>query len=145
MKDDIQVTPLPQVDGAEALWCKIKKANLSAVVGTLYRAPNSGVDGLQTLSEYMQIHLKNAKQIILTGDYNLPDIDWNSNWSGHTEVASAETLLEIAFNFGLRQIIRQPTRVTSTSCSILDLIFISDNVLSDSATWEVLDGVRIRP
>lgn len=75
VRDNVPVTPMPDVDGIEALWCKVTIGKFSIYVGTMYRPPGAGSDALHVLNEYMQRHLHDSKKIILTGDYNLPGLE----------------------------------------------------------------------
>lgn len=61
---------MPDVDGIEALWCKIMIGKFAIYVGTMYRPPGACYDAIHVLNEYMQRHLHDSKKIILTGDYN---------------------------------------------------------------------------
>lgn len=42
------------------------------------------------------MHLTDKTKVILTGDFNLPNVDWASGKVGKTEVASSELLLDIS-------------------------------------------------
>ena len=58
----------------------------------------------------------NNEQIWLAGDFNLPDIDWdllNTKPGGITPGLSKQ-LIEITNDFGLEQVVREPTRINNT-------------------------------
>ena len=107
----------------------------------MYRPPNTVVDTLHILTEYMQQHMHQHNKIILTGDYNLPGITWHTLDSGITDKICAEALLDMAFSFSLKQIIIEPTRVTCTNSNTLDLTFISDNIPLSCSSCEVIEGI----
>lgn len=141
VKNHILTTPLPDVSGAEALWCKIKLNRSSIYVGTMYRPPNSSIDSLHKLTEYMQHHFRPSDKIILTGDFNLTGIAWAATNCESSENVLGQALLDTAFNFNLKQVILEPTRVTPHTQSILDLTFISDNFSNPKLEWEIVDGI----
>lgn len=47
---------------------------------------------------------------------------------GHVEIGSGEKMLEIMFAHNLTQIVREYTRMTSSSRSVLDLVFLSNKL-----------------
>ena len=60
----------------------------------------------------------------LAGEFNLPDIDWdllNTKPSGVAPGLSKQ-VIEITNDFGLEQVVREPTRINN----ILDLFFTSN-------------------
>ena len=77
----------------------------------------------------------------LSGDFNLPDIDWASespiNSATHTTVI--ETLFDIARDNFLVQTVTATTRITEFNSSILDLFFT--NNISLVTKCEVIPGL----
>lgn len=138
-KSSVDLVPLDCVVNGEVLWCKIKIHGNVFVVGAVYRPPNTAPRFLEELYDYMALHFNDKTKIILTGDFNHADIDWAKQKLGKNEIASSGLLLDIALSFNLQQLVDSPTRVTDTSQSILDLLFVSNIVEADKA--HVLDGV----
>ncbi|KAH9371086.1 hypothetical protein HPB48_015680 [Haemaphysalis longicornis] len=93
----------------------------------MYRPPNSSIDCLNKMSDYMQHHFHPSDKIILTGDFNLTGITWQATNCESSDNALGQALLDTAFIFNLKQVILEPTRVTPHSQNILDLTFVSDN------------------
>lgn len=141
VKNHILATPLPDVSGAEALWCKIKLSHSPLYVGTMYRPPNSSIDCLNKMSDYMQHYFHPTDKIILTGDFNLTGIAWEATNCESSNNAFRQVLLDTAFIFNLKQVILEPTRVTPLSQNILDLTFVSDNFTNTKIQWENIDGI----
>ena len=84
-----------------------------------------------------KIKQTNNEQIWLAGDFNLPDIDWdllNTKPGGVTPGLSKQ-LIEIANDFGLEQVVREPTRINN----ILDLFFTSNPTLVERSS--VVPGI----
>ena len=72
-----------------------------------------------------KIKRTNNEQIWLAGDFNLPDIDWDllNTKSGGVTPGLSKQLIEIANDFGLEQVVREPTRINN----ILDFFYFKPN------------------
>ena len=83
----------------------------------------------ENLSTKLNTQIKNTW---LGGDFNLPDIDWDilSPKPGGTAPGLSKLLLEISNDFGLEQIVREPTRINNT----LDLFFTTNPTLVERST-----------
>ncbi|EDO37639.1 predicted protein [Nematostella vectensis] len=101
------------------------------------------MDSLDALEVSLSKVVQSAgnRHIILTGDFNLPSIDWvTSNVPyGAKDVNLCKRLLDIAHDFHLEQLVHEPTRYGPTSANTLDLVFSSKpDLLSDI---QVIPGV----
>ena len=66
----------------------------------------------------------NTPNVVIV-DFNLPDIDWDNQQTTNTRTASKHNkLLEIINEFGLQNMVNDPTRIESGN--ILDLILTSN-------------------
>nr|XP_037284820.1 uncharacterized protein LOC119177747 [Rhipicephalus microplus]XP_037284821.1 uncharacterized protein LOC119177747 [Rhipicephalus microplus] len=65
---------------------------------------------------------------ILTGDLNLPGIDWSSSFLNTKNCEHASYLFDIMTSQNMHQIVSQPTRVHGASASLLDQVFITRSV-----------------
>ena len=74
----------------------------------------------------------NNGQILLAGDFNLPDIDWTNNAfiPGGQYPALSKKMLEIVNDFGMEQVVLEPTRGKNT----LDLFFTTNPTLVEKVT-----------
>lgn len=138
-KDSIELMPMNCVISGEVLWCKLTFHGNVFVVGAVYRPPNAPPKLLEDLHDYMALHFTDKTKVILTGDFNLPTIDWTSCKVGKAEVASSERLLDISLCFNMRQLVSVPTRVSGTGQATLDLLFVSNTIEADEVG--VIDGV----
>ena len=71
-----------------------------------------------------------GKYVLLGGDFNLPDIDWEEGSvksNPHYTAAINWKMIDIANDFNLTQIVSEPTR----QGNILDLLFTSHQYLVD--------------
>ena len=87
-----------------------------------YRAPNNPVENYITELENVIHKLPNNSEFILLGDFNI-DLSKNNR-------SSFKRLLNnLSCQLHLDQLITEPTRITETSQTTTDLIFVSDHSL----------------
>jgi len=102
--------------------CKIEICGTFLIICTVYRPPNNDDVYLNELCRVLhKVILENPQlPIWIGGDFNLPNIDWdNLTINGHNyPVQLCNTLLELATDFGLTQIVNLPTRENN----ILDIL-----------------------
>ena len=123
---DIQRIELEANISAETAWATISlKDQRKLVVGSYYRPPDSGsdsIDDLESVLSFITEQFRNNPQctIILGGDFNAGDIDWES----HTVCEHSlnrqinEKILSVISSSGLAQIQKDFTR----NNKILDLL-----------------------
>ncbi|EDO35065.1 predicted protein [Nematostella vectensis] len=100
--------PRPDLDSdCEIIWCEVLLEKESILLGYYYRQESKGMDSLDALEVSLSKVVQSAgnRHIILTGDFNLPSIDWvTSNVpSGAKDVNLCKRLLDIAHDFHLEQ------------------------------------------
>ena len=85
-----------------------------------YKPPNCDHDEWRSLFEsFLQVAEKYEK-IIITGDFNFPELEWNSNTSSSQNVSvNSVQFRDLVSDFFLEQVNLFPTRKNN----ILDLIF----------------------
>lgn len=108
----------------ESLWVMCRAPPEAIILGVCYRPPRTDPDFARELNEILsQITNKHPNaHIHLYGDFNFPSINWlneASPTSGNTE---AREFVNVCLNFNLIQKITEPTRITSESSNILDLV-----------------------
>ena len=124
----------------EVIWVQIQLVGCkNIVIGAFYRPPSlDDPDYLERLrTSLSRINTSNGTVIALGGDFNLGDINWDncSVPSGAKKVALSELLLEIANQFNLTQMVKEPTRHNR----ILDIFFTSNPTLVNNSS--VIPGV----
>ena len=126
----------------EMTWVQIKVTGASSLyVGAFYRPTDSdSPDYLAQLDTCLSRIPENA-HIWLSGDFNLADIDWtdNSLKGSATKPALCNQLINITADRFLQQLVSQPTRITETTESLLDLFFCNNRSLVN--TVEVISGI----
>ena len=119
---DIEEMEKYNTEGLEALWIEARLCSQRLLIGCVYRPPGvtTFYDKFQTLSENILLTRKN---IAIAGDFNSDMLPRNQSEGGKYLGKKLENILE---SFDLKNIIKRPTRVTDTTKTIIDLIFVSD-------------------
>ena len=93
-------------------------SGVNIIIGVLYRPPNTDVDTFNDIMNVLLSKLKNEKQkkIYLSGDYNINLL----NIENH--ISSSE-FLEMMFSHSFFPLINRPTRITTSSATLIDNIF----------------------
>ena len=108
----------------EILWCEIivMKPYSRVLVGVFYRPPSSDIDYLKELERSLSLIERsgNNLNILLLGDFNLPQIVWFTP-SPTCPDSLSSTFCAIIADYFLNQLVLQPTREQN----ILDLVFIT--------------------
>ena len=109
--------------GLHILWLKIQIRNLKSFwICTVYRPPNTSINCLDNeLSNSLVEALSFNKPIFILGDLNCNMLNAND------PLCQALTTFRLAFN--LSQLVHQPTRVTETSKSLIDILLVSNKNL----------------
>ena len=90
-------------------------------IALFYRPPNSGFDPLDMLfSALCNIFVSSSPVFYLVGDFNINFLD--------VPTPLYHELISVVSSFNLTQIVSEPTRVTPTSSTLIDLIFVSSTV-----------------
>ena len=110
----------------EAVMCTL--SSIDTVLVNLYRPPATDDEKFTRLLEEVQQYVNNAMEkkhhdIYITGDFNLPVIDWNTGITDHSQgqargTIPAQKLLDFMGRNFLTQVVNKPTRAGNT----LDLV-----------------------
>ena len=120
-KTQLSVTPRPDLEtDCEILWCEvICPDNKSLFVGVFYRPPSSSIDVINELSKSMSLLSKSGKKtrnVILTGDFNLPRLKWQDGYIAEIDNSDlTQNMLTIIENNFLYQHVSETTRVTDST------------------------------
>lgn len=139
-KSALNVFLMPEVAYIECLFCKAYSGGLRYIVGAMYRPPNSDASTMDVLKEYLCDHVKPDDRIILSGDFNLPDVDWLTMSPKIRNDKVGEAMLDIAFAFDLTQVVEGFTRIQDSSKTLLDLFFVSGSIF-ENATSQIMPGI----
>ncbi|XP_052786222.1 uncharacterized protein LOC128221661 [Mya arenaria] len=118
----------------ESVWVKVIVDNRKTIVlGCVYRSPSSGNDNNRGLEKLLRhISDMNFHDLIIVGDFNYPDIDWE-NCVADRENSDSDLFAECVKDCFLIQHVDEPTRYRGNQRpSILDLVMTNEeNVISD--------------
>ena len=98
---------------------------------SLYRSPSQTQDEFEKFIDNLELNLETLCQnnlllIVLIGDLNAK----SKNWCCHNKPSNKVNAIDTIF---LQQIIKEPTHISNTSTSCIDLIFKSQpNLITDS-------------
>ncbi|XP_048586113.1 uncharacterized protein LOC125568277 [Nematostella vectensis] len=142
IKSDLVCTEEPdfEVDNCEIIWTSLKLANRKSIyMSSYYRPPNQPSDAIDNLNESIRRvfnKVKNFPNIIIGGDFNLGDIEWNSSAPTPTNPATAslhQKFLQTIDDFSLSQHVKTTTRPSSGKT--LDLLLTTyPNVIVNTST-----------
>ena len=113
----------------EGLFCSF--STMKTCVAVAYRPPNASLSSFKALLSFFSVCISSINDdsydIMMTGDYNLPSIDWQTNCvqSGGTQEVqqSAQHFLAFMSDHLLSQYVMCPTRGNN----ILDLFITNNN------------------
>ena len=113
---------LNKSDFEESVWCKFKSAyDQQVLVGCLYKSPNTTEENVDRLFNLLKNHneLSSFDKVLILGDFNYPNIQWDGTWTGPHDNKFIECLRD-AF---LLQKVTKPTRNRENQKpSIVDLV-----------------------
>ena len=124
---------VPKSRFPEQVWCSVKTSNGSDVlIGVCYRSPNMmtifGNDVNGTLLDLVKE--VSGRQILWMGDFNYPDIDWNTL---HASTTAGQCFVDCIEDEFLVQHVKEATR----DKAVLDVVITSEPDMID--TVEILD------
>lgn len=104
----------------EQLWLKCIIDKKPYVIGVIYRQPKQPL--LEFIRDYENVMmnvLASHENIICTGDFNIDLL---------SDTAASRHLNNLLESFGLTQYVTQPTRISKTSATLLDLVICTDSI-----------------
>ncbi|XP_040067904.1 uncharacterized protein LOC115310035 [Ixodes scapularis] len=140
IKDTIPCMSIEHGQDCEMVWASIRFGCQSMLVGAVYRCLQASIDVIQSLSEFLLTKTKQFSRIVMAGDFNLPDIDWNCVMPNGI-CNQSRLLVDIAFSNNLSQVVKCPTRVSNDRESLLDLVFLSEVVTRSILDVSIADGI----
>ena len=111
---------LPPSSHLELTWIAVQCGhNRSLVIGCVYRPPTHDKikEDLEALEQSIQKFLSEGKQLILCGDLNCDIL--------RPTLPHVRQLLSLINNLGLHQCVREPTRITNSSSTLIDIVLVT--------------------
>lgn len=107
------------------MWIKIGINNKIILFGTIYRLPNTDFGSfLEYFKNFLATIYTDYDRIVCGGDFNVDLLNPTD-----TKVGKLESMMD---SFSLKQVISEPTRVSATSCTLIDLIFTNIDLVSEA-------------
>ena len=99
-----------EVNDVESIWLELKVKHKSILFGVFYRPPSANVAVLSSIQDSIALAVDTQiKDIVVTGDFNLDCL----------KPATRLKIDNICMQFGLSQLISEPTNFTKSSQSII--------------------------
>lgn len=109
----------------ELLLVDLKFKHQTVTCGLYYRPPSSGVSDLHHLEATLEeLPSSCSRSLLLLGDFNIDLLG----------VPQHPQLNSIMDKFGLKQVVSAPTRSTQNSATLIDHVYISDQLSCSSCT-----------
>ena len=111
---------------------------------SLYRSPNQSQDDLENFCNNFELTLDAVSAtspflIVAIGDLNAKSSNW---YTGDTTTFEGSKINAVTSQFGLQQIINEPTHIQGKSESCIDLIFSSQpNLVMSSGIYSSLHQI----
>lgn len=108
---------------------RLKNHSPRVLIGTIYHPPNSNFDEFhESLRVILSVIQREGKTCYLMGDFNLHMVEHESN-------AQGQALLDLLHSNLFLPLIDKPTRVCSTSSSLID------NIFTNHVSGDLVNGV----
>ena len=115
-----KIVKLPQdLTQPEMLFLELTIKNVKVVVGVIYKPPKIPYGVMATIQESLAYITTKFEHVIITGDFNI-------NFLAPESYPTVFFQMNICEPFGLTQIIKDPTRVTSTTSTLIDLMLVTN-------------------
>ena len=125
------------------VWCAVRLNNHDELlVGCIYRSPNSNSASNEHLNEILkESSMMNVSHVLLMGDFNYPQINWESwDTTSQNPQEASYKFIEAVRDAYLFQHVKKPTRARRMDAPhILDLIMTNEEgMVSDLEYWSPL-------
>lgn len=97
-----------------------------------YRPPSLNYENSKNLVDIIEGHIT-LDNCFIVGDFNLPDIDWNT-LSTSRSCLTNNIFIDFCINNGLVQLVDEPTRISKKSDNILDIVLTNTDNMVDKLT-----------
>ena len=138
LREDLTVH-IPSV--FESMFVEINSDNFKAIVGEIYRVPNTNEINSINMYEDIIRKLQNYKNEIIIGT------DQNFDYIKLDQHKNTQKLLDIFLTNGLLPTITKPTRITHTTATLIDNIYISTkykrHIQSSILTVDISDHLPV--
>ena len=115
----------------ESLVCEVKTGSKKLFICHLYRSPSQNSDKFTLFKQKWEQTLININACsptisLFLGDFNARNSEW---WTGDITNTQGKDIGDLSAQYGLHQLIDEPTHILPESSSCIDLIFSSSEAL----------------
>ena len=117
------------IDVSECLWLEIRLLSQTLLLGCIYRSDDKSSDANNSNMCTMISNMakRNNTHFVLTGDYNLPDINWDTVSTNKPEGHISRLFIDTMRDNFLCQNVTDPTRVRhGQQSNLVDLVMTKD-------------------
>ena len=131
----VRIVKTPQIH--EFILCEVTIQNKKGYVAVIYRSPSQDREQFESFSsafEEVLFNLSNEKPLfkVIVGDFNARSSSW---WCDDITTTEGLSIDYLTSQYGLYQIVSEPTHLLPQSASCIDLIFTDQpNLVVDSGT-----------
>lgn len=104
----------------ENVWIKLTKNRDEYIIGGMYRHPAGSVDEFTKQLDFILSNIPSKYTVILTGDININLINYESH-------AQTKNYTDMLISSSYLPVLLLPTRITDTSSTLIDHIFIKES------------------
>ena len=120
LAQNAKVIQLPQTfSQPETLFIEVSIKNVKVAVGVMYKPPKIPYGVFATIQETLAYITTKYEHTIICGDFNI-------NYLQPESYPTSFFQLNVTEPFGLSQIIKEPTRITTTSTTLIDLFLVNN-------------------
>lgn len=106
-----------ELAGIECIWVEIFLRTKRVLLGVFYRPPSSNVQYDAAIEDSIHLAVDTGiEDIVVTGDFNRNMLC----------PKASQKIISLCTNFGMSQCVDSPTHFTENSCSLIDLMLISN-------------------
>ena len=105
-----------ECEGVEAIWVELRFLKRKVLMCTVYRPLNSDHTVIERMCNMFEVACQEGTDLVISEDFNCNLLRPDS---------CTRELLTTAEVCNLRQLVKEPTRITSSSESLIDLLFVS--------------------
>jgi len=111
----------------QQLWIKVQVRHCKSIfICTVYGPPGTTLAFSDSLSRSLLDMLLHGNDIIILGDLNCNILD---------DTVDSPNFIELCASFNLRQLVKEPTRITETKRSLIDVIMTTDPTLAEQGSF----------
>ena len=119
----------------ESCFVEIHNLNTKIILGSVYRPPNTDVkEFISATQDIIETCNKQGKKLVLGLDHNL-------DFLKEVQHSLTHTFLETIYDGGLVPMITKPTRITTTTATLIDNILVDQQLQSCASSGILIDTI----